>query len=50
MDVPDNKEAGIKIRNIKEEDNRVEDKDNTHNKVMKILSLYCLDNLLHSSS
>ena len=50
MDVPDNKEAGIKIRNIKEEDNRVEDKDNTHNKVMKILSPYCLDNLLPSSS
>ena len=50
MDEPDNKEAGIKIRNIKEEDNKVEDKDNTHNKVMKILSPYCLDNLLPSSS
>jgi hypothetical protein len=50
MDVPDNKETGIKMRNTKEEDNKVEDKGIIHNKVMKILSPFCLDNLLPSFS
>tara|TARA_B110000285_G_C15097608_1_gene603031 strand:+ start:785 stop:937 length:153 start_codon:yes stop_codon:yes gene_type:complete len=50
MDVPDNKEIEIKMRNIKGEDNKVVVKGKTHNKVMKILSPFCLDNLLPSSS